>query len=291
MALLALALPRPALPGSAASGGSRQLRCWVLPCCTATGSSRRHLRTLGGGGVQVATGAFRPYIVPLTVAILVALFFFQRRGTGRIGKLFWSGHGHVVRDHRAQDRGLPGDVIEARRRWSRTTRDHDRTKELAILPVRVAERRRARPDGDGQGNDIGPKRAGRDLQPLHRREYGDGRRDDPVAVQQGSTQHRNCRDPPDAATRAGLALGSARAKSAMCHPLLVISAHHDGPSRRVGLIEPAMSQPKNAPRRTGTVTSRAWAGRKQDAANQQNDAGSPHERSRPSPCRPPPTSN
>jgi len=39
-------------------------------------------------GLQVATGAFRPYIVPLTVAILVALFFFQRRGTGRIGKLF-----------------------------------------------------------------------------------------------------------------------------------------------------------------------------------------------------------
>jgi len=35
-------------------------------------------------GLQVATGAFRPYIVPLTVAILVALFFFQRRGTGEL---------------------------------------------------------------------------------------------------------------------------------------------------------------------------------------------------------------
>ena len=39
-------------------------------------------------GLQVATDAFRPYIVPLTVAILVALFFVQRRGTGKIGKLF-----------------------------------------------------------------------------------------------------------------------------------------------------------------------------------------------------------
>ena len=39
-------------------------------------------------GLQVATNAFRPYIVPLTVAILIALFFVQRRGTGRIGKLF-----------------------------------------------------------------------------------------------------------------------------------------------------------------------------------------------------------
>jgi KUP system potassium uptake protein len=39
-------------------------------------------------GLEVATDAFRPYIVPLTVAILVALFLVQRRGTGRIGKLF-----------------------------------------------------------------------------------------------------------------------------------------------------------------------------------------------------------
>ena len=39
-------------------------------------------------GLQIATDAFRPYIFPLTVAILVALFFVQRRGTGRIGKLF-----------------------------------------------------------------------------------------------------------------------------------------------------------------------------------------------------------
>ena len=39
-------------------------------------------------GLQVATDKFRPYVVPLTVAILVALFLVQRRGTGKIGKLF-----------------------------------------------------------------------------------------------------------------------------------------------------------------------------------------------------------
>jgi KUP system potassium uptake protein len=39
-------------------------------------------------GLQVATDAFRPYVVPLTVSILAALFLVQRRGTGKIGKLF-----------------------------------------------------------------------------------------------------------------------------------------------------------------------------------------------------------
>ena len=39
-------------------------------------------------GLQVATPAFEPYVVPLAIAILVGLFLVQRRGTGGVGKLF-----------------------------------------------------------------------------------------------------------------------------------------------------------------------------------------------------------
>ncbi len=39
-------------------------------------------------GLEVATPAFTPVVVPLAVAILVALFLLQRRGTAGVGKLF-----------------------------------------------------------------------------------------------------------------------------------------------------------------------------------------------------------
>ena len=39
-------------------------------------------------GLDVATPHFKPYIVPITIAILVALFMVQRRGTAGIGKVF-----------------------------------------------------------------------------------------------------------------------------------------------------------------------------------------------------------
>ncbi|MCC7441588.1 MAG: potassium transporter Kup, partial [Bdellovibrionales bacterium] len=39
-------------------------------------------------GLEVATPAFKPYVVPITVAILVALFVAQRTGTGPIGAVF-----------------------------------------------------------------------------------------------------------------------------------------------------------------------------------------------------------
>ncbi|MFN2203767.1 MAG: potassium transporter Kup [Caldilineaceae bacterium] len=39
-------------------------------------------------GLEVATPVFRPYIVPITIGILVALFMFQSRGTERVGKVF-----------------------------------------------------------------------------------------------------------------------------------------------------------------------------------------------------------
>jgi KUP system potassium uptake protein len=39
-------------------------------------------------GLEIATDAFAPWIVPIAVAILLGLFAVQRRGTGRIGLLF-----------------------------------------------------------------------------------------------------------------------------------------------------------------------------------------------------------
>jgi KUP system potassium uptake protein len=39
-------------------------------------------------GLEVATPLFKPYIVPATVAILLGLFFVQRRGTGGLGSIF-----------------------------------------------------------------------------------------------------------------------------------------------------------------------------------------------------------
>ena len=39
-------------------------------------------------GLSLATPVFNPYIVPLTIAVLVALFLFQRRGTSGIGIVF-----------------------------------------------------------------------------------------------------------------------------------------------------------------------------------------------------------
>ena len=39
-------------------------------------------------GLQVATPLFAPYVVPLSVAILIALFVFQQHGTHRVGRLF-----------------------------------------------------------------------------------------------------------------------------------------------------------------------------------------------------------
>ena len=39
-------------------------------------------------GLDVATPAFRPYIIPVTLFILFGLFFFQRRGTASVGALF-----------------------------------------------------------------------------------------------------------------------------------------------------------------------------------------------------------
>ncbi len=39
-------------------------------------------------GIELATPAFKPYIVPITVVILIALYFAQSKGTSGLGKLF-----------------------------------------------------------------------------------------------------------------------------------------------------------------------------------------------------------
>ena len=39
-------------------------------------------------GLKVATPLFEPYVIPVTIALLVALFLVQRGGTGRVGGLF-----------------------------------------------------------------------------------------------------------------------------------------------------------------------------------------------------------
>ncbi len=39
-------------------------------------------------GLEVATPLFRPYILPITCGILIALFVTQRLGTGRVGRVF-----------------------------------------------------------------------------------------------------------------------------------------------------------------------------------------------------------
>ena len=39
-------------------------------------------------GLEVATHIFEPYIVPITLVILVGLFMIQSHGTARVGMLF-----------------------------------------------------------------------------------------------------------------------------------------------------------------------------------------------------------
>ncbi|MFC1660359.1 potassium transporter Kup [Gemmatimonadota bacterium] len=39
-------------------------------------------------GLEVATPLFQPYIIPITIGILIGLFAFQKRGTARVGAVF-----------------------------------------------------------------------------------------------------------------------------------------------------------------------------------------------------------
>ena len=39
-------------------------------------------------GLEIATTTFKPYVLPITIGVLIALFVFQRHGTAIVGKLF-----------------------------------------------------------------------------------------------------------------------------------------------------------------------------------------------------------
>jgi len=39
-------------------------------------------------GLEIITPAFKPYVLPITLAVLIGLFIFQRRGTASVGALF-----------------------------------------------------------------------------------------------------------------------------------------------------------------------------------------------------------
>lgn len=39
-------------------------------------------------GLQIATPFFEPFIIPITIAILFALFYFQKKGTAKVGMIF-----------------------------------------------------------------------------------------------------------------------------------------------------------------------------------------------------------
>ena len=39
-------------------------------------------------GLQIATPFFKPFIIPFTIIILFVLFFFQKKGTGKVGMIF-----------------------------------------------------------------------------------------------------------------------------------------------------------------------------------------------------------
>ena len=64
-------------------------------------------------GLKLVTPAFEHYVVPLTVAILIALFAVQSRGTARVASLLRPGHGGVV--HRHRDRRSPAYPRRSRR--------------------------------------------------------------------------------------------------------------------------------------------------------------------------------
>ncbi|CAB1367982.1 potassium transporter Kup [Denitratisoma oestradiolicum] len=88
MALMALAL-RPM-----AEGGRRQALVLVLGLFGAAlfygdGVITPAISVLSAvEGLEVATPAFKPYVLPIALAVLTSLFLIQRKGTGSVGALF-----------------------------------------------------------------------------------------------------------------------------------------------------------------------------------------------------------
>ena len=89
LALTALVLPQP--------GAAKQKWRYLLILCGLFGTALLY----GDGmitpaisvlsaveGLAIATPLFEPYVIPVTIVILTAIFLFQRRGTERVGKIF-----------------------------------------------------------------------------------------------------------------------------------------------------------------------------------------------------------
>ena len=57
-------------------------------CCMGTDHYAGDLSVERGGGLEVATPVLKPYVVPITVVIIIVFFAFQKHGTAGVGKVF-----------------------------------------------------------------------------------------------------------------------------------------------------------------------------------------------------------
>ena len=120
-------------------------------------------------GLKVAAPGMHAYVVPVSLAVLTALFMVQRHGTASIGKFFgpvmvlWFA---VQAEHGQHDEP-----------------DHHHRPEQAAHTCRAAalNHEQAGQHDQRHRHDVAPQRRSCDLQAFHRREHRDRRRDDAVA--------------------------------------------------------------------------------------------------------------
>jgi KUP system potassium uptake protein len=87
LALLALAAPEPVAP----RGSSRLVLLGLFGAALLYGDGMitPAISVLSAvEGLKIATPVFEPYVIPLTIAVLIGLFALQRRGTGAVGAVF-----------------------------------------------------------------------------------------------------------------------------------------------------------------------------------------------------------
>ena len=89
LALLALASPPPAFGSLVRSAGLTLVVVIGAAMLVGDGFITPAISIISAvEGIGVVSGAFQPYIVPISLAVIVALFALQRRGTENVGKLF-----------------------------------------------------------------------------------------------------------------------------------------------------------------------------------------------------------